>query len=323
MFEESENFFPAKPELVQPEQGSRYGRLLISMVLFFVVLILIVPENYLLAFEIMAILFLHEAGHLIMMKLYGYRSVNMLFIPLFGAMVSGSKNQVSQRQRVLISLMGPLPGIILGCVFLVISGYQIQSEPVILVELGLLLVSINILNLIPLDPLDGGHIIETLFFPSNDQVRMYFTLGSSLLIILGGFYFGFIPLIVIGFLMAFKVRAFQKNKVIHDDLDEMDLNYKKPYSELSDREYWTIRRVFLENNPKIKEIIPEDGTLWENEKLLVEQINQLLRANVIPDLSKAQRFLFLGILLAGIVLPLLLLAGLRPLLEWYIAHVGL
>jgi stage IV sporulation protein FB len=177
MFEESDNLFPSKPELVEQQQGSRYMRLIISMVLFFVVFIIFLPDNYLLAAEIIGILLLHEFGHLLMMKRFGYKSLNMLFIPLLGAMVTGNKIKVSQRQKVLISLMGPLPGIILGCGLF--AWAAVAAPDIYLIELALLLMSINILNLIPLDPLDGGNIIESLFFPSNEKVKMYFTLISS------------------------------------------------------------------------------------------------------------------------------------------------
>lgn len=319
MFEENDNFYPAKPELIQPEQRSRYVRMLFSIVLFFVVFVTLVSENnYLLAAEIVGILLLHESGHLLTMKLYGYKALNMVFIPFLGAMVSGKKLKVSQRQRFWISLMGPFPGILIGCGLFAWTAWG--APDYYLIELALLLISINLFNLIPLDPLDGGNIIETLFFPANDNAKMYFTLGSSILIIGVGVLTGFYPLLIFGFLMAFKVRAYQKNKIIHDDLEELELNYKKEYEELSDREYWTIRRVFLEKNPKIKELIPEDGTIWENEKLIVEQVNQLLRFEVIRDLSFVKKWIFFLIMMTSLILPILLLAKNYELIEWYMNH---
>lgn len=319
MFEENDNFYPAKPELIQPEQRSRYTRIFFSIVLFFVVFVTLVSENnYLLAAEIVGILLLHESGHLLTMKLYGYKALNMVFIPFLGAMVTGQKLKVSQRQKFWISLMGPLPGILIGCGLFLWAA--LVAPNYYLIELALLLISINLFNLIPLDPLDGGNMIETLFFPSNENAKMYFTLGSSILIIAVGVFTSFYPLLIFGFLMAFKVRAYQKNKVIHDDLEQLELNYKKEYNELSDREYWTIRRVFLDKNPKIKELIPEDGTIWENEKLIVEQVNQLLRFEVIKDLSNLKRFFFFIILIASIVLPLVMMAKNYELIDWYMNH---
>ena len=320
MFPENENIFPAKPELVQPESSSKIGRLFISMLLFFVVFITLFSNNYILVAEIIIILLIHELGHLLMMKTFGYKSLNMIFIPFLGAMVTGNKLKVSQRQKVMISLAGPLPGIIIGCVLFIWAIYDVPN--IYVIELALLLMAINILNMIPLDPLDGGNLIEALFFPTNDTVKMYFTLFSSIVMIGIGVYFEFFPIIIFGFLMAFKVRAFQKNKVIHDDLDNLEFDYKKEYKDLSDREYWTLRRVFLENNPRIKDVIPDGEIIWENEKLIVEQVNQILRFEITKDLSAVQKTGFFILLVAAVVLPSWLVISNYELVTWYFENGG-
>jgi stage IV sporulation protein FB len=320
MFPNNENIFPAKPELVQPESGYRLWRLLLSILLFFVVFVTVFSDSYFLVSEIVLILLIHEFGHLLVMKKYGYKSLNMIFIPFLGAMVTGNKMQVSQKQKIWISLMGPLPGIILGCGLFMIS--LAGNANVYIVEFALLLISLNVLNLIPLDPLDGGNIIETLFFPSSDKAKMFFALGSSLVMIFIGVYFQFWPILVFGFLMAFKVRAFQKNKIIHDDLDDMEFDYRKEYKDLTDGEYWTLRRVFLDNNPRIKDVIPEDEPVWENEKLIVEQVNQLLRREIKQDLNVFRKIFFFGLMIAAIALPFVLILGNYSLVEWYLLNVG-
>jgi stage IV sporulation protein FB len=321
MFPNNENIFPAKPELVQPQSGYKLWRLLLSILLFFVVFVTLFSDSYFLVSEIVLVLLIHEFGHLLVMKMYGYKSLNMIFIPFLGAMVTGNKMQVSQKQKIMISLMGPLPGIILGCSLFIIclSG----NANVYLVEFALLLICINVLNLVPLDPLDGGNIMETLFFPSSDKAKMFFALFSSLMMIGIGVYFQFWPIMVFGFLMAFKVRAFQKNKVIHDDLDEMEFDYRKEYKDLTDGEYWTLRRVFLDNNPRIKDVIPEDDPVWENEKLIVEQVNQLLRMEIKRDLNALKKTLFFVLTIAAIVLPFVLIFKNYSLIEWYLLNVGI
>lgn len=320
MFQENENIFPAKPELIQVESGSKVLRLFVSMLLFFLVFILLFSDNYILVSEIVAILLIHEFGHLVTMKAFGYKSLNMIFIPLIGAMVSGNKLKVSQKQKVLISLMGPLPGILIGCGLFM---WAINATPnVYVVEFALLLMSINIMNMIPLDPLDGGNIIESLFFPTRDQIKMYFTLISSLVMIGIGVYFGFFPILIFGFFMAFKVRSFQKNKAIHDDLDSLEFNYKKEYKDLTDSEYWTIRRVFLDNNPKIKAVIPDGEIVWENEKLIVEQVNQILRFELKKDLTIATKSFFFLLVVASITLPFYLVLSNYQVIEMYLKNVG-
>jgi len=320
MFENNDNTFPAKPELIQPESSSKVLRLFMSMVLFFIAFVVLFSDNYLLVSEIIGILLIHEFGHLIAMKIFGYKSLNMIFIPLLGAMVSGNKIKVSQNQKVIISLMGPLPGILIGCALFIWAIYAAPNFHV--VEFALLLMSINILNMIPIDPLDGGNIIETLFFPSRDQVKMYFTLISSFTMIGIGIYFEFFPILIFGFFMAFKVRSFQKIKTIHDELDELKFDYNKEYNDLSDSEYWTIRRVFLDNNPKIKAVIPEGEIVWENEKLIVEQVNQILRFNIKKDLSPFKITLYVLLVITSIVFPIYLVLSNYNVVELYLKNAG-
>lgn len=305
MFETDDHIFPTKPELAVENPRTNWGKTALSMLLFFAVFFLLFADNYLLILEVVSILLIHELGHFIMMKKYGYSSLNILFIPIFGAFVSGNKKSVSQKQKFWISVMGPMPGIIAGSLGLL---YCINSENyLILFEVSLLLLSINVLNLLPLDPLDGGHIVEVLFFPSNNTFKMYFTLISSLLLILIGLYFEMFILVVFGFFMSMKVRGLQKNQRIHENLDEINFNYSKSYSELSNKEYWTIRRIFLENNPKIKDLIPDDFALWENENLIVEQVRQLLTIEIKKDLGVGQKILLFGLFLLLLVVPTVLI----------------
>ena len=67
MFQENENIFPSKPELVQTESGSKLLKLLISMVLFFVVFVTLFSDSYIFVSEIIVVLLLHELGHLLAM----------------------------------------------------------------------------------------------------------------------------------------------------------------------------------------------------------------------------------------------------------------
>jgi stage IV sporulation protein FB len=305
MFEGDDNIFPNKPEVILKDRRSNWAKTILSLFLFVALFLVLFSENYSLIMMVTGILLIHELGHFIMMKKFGYKSVNMLFIPMFGAMVSGDKVKVSQRQKYWISMMGPLPGIILGTIgFIYCINY---NEFGILFELAILLIAINLINLAPIDPLDGGHVIEALFFPSNPQIKLYFTLVSSLALISIGFFTGIYIIMIFGFFMSLKVRGFQKNQRIHENLDEIQLNYKKSYQDLSNKEYWTIRRVFLENNPKIREIIPDNLELWENEKLIVEQIRQLLKGEIKRDLNRTQHIFFSIIFIITILIPSLIL----------------
>ena len=114
---------------------------------------------------IVAIILVHEAGHLIAKKIFGYKDLQLLFIPFIGAAVSGRKDDASQVERAIVALAGPVPSAIVASAYLYAfySGVLgAQSELVIQIAVFTLL--INGFNLIPLVPLDGGQFFTALFF---------------------------------------------------------------------------------------------------------------------------------------------------------------
>ncbi len=321
MYEADESIFPTKPVLKAENSKTKSSKFVLSIVLFLALFLSVFSENYIFVIEVVAILLVHELGHYLMMKYYGYQSMNMIFVPFLGTLSKNETKTISQKHKSIVSLMGPLPGIVLGIGILLYFLSNPENE--LILELSLLLLCINVANLIPIDPLDGGHFVEALYFPNNDQMKMYFTLISSFIVIGLGFYLDFFILMLFGFFMAFKVRGFQKNQKIHDSLEEIDFDYRKPYNALSNKEYWTIRRVFLESNPKIREIIPNEMELWENEKLLVEQIRQLLRAEIKIDLNSAQKILLTILFIALLTIPLVLMYANWPIIETFLFKDGL
>src|SRR5688572_22222963 len=58
---------------------------------------------------LVGVLFVHELGHFLAMRLFKYRNLRMFFIPFFGAAVTGRNYNVPGWKKVVVSLMGPLP----------------------------------------------------------------------------------------------------------------------------------------------------------------------------------------------------------------------
>ena len=69
-----------------------------SIVLFLVSFLFIFTEEVSFVFNLVIVLLIHEMGHFMLMKLFGYKNVRMLFIPLMGAFVQGTKEEYSQKQ---------------------------------------------------------------------------------------------------------------------------------------------------------------------------------------------------------------------------------
>lgn len=128
---------------------------------------------------IIGILILHEFGHWLPMKLFGYKNVTMFFIPGFGAAVSGTKHHAPAWQELIVLLGGPLPGMFAGLAVLVF-GYFNREVPDLALNAAALAVAINAFNLLPILPLDGGRILDLLVFKEVPTLRILFSGISAL-----------------------------------------------------------------------------------------------------------------------------------------------
>lgn len=126
---------------------------------------------------IVGILFFHELGHYVAMKIFGYRNLRMFFIPGFGAAVSGRHYNAPAWKKIVVSLMGPLPGIVVGMGLLVACIFMRND---LLYRIGLFAIIINAFNLLPILPLDGGWVAHAALFSRHPMLDIGFRVLAAL-----------------------------------------------------------------------------------------------------------------------------------------------
>lgn len=116
---------------------------------------------------IFVVVMLHELGHFLAMRAFGYRNVHLLALPLVGGVAIAHDAHPSALRRAWMSLLGPLPGVLIGWALLawMLLGPAPDWTQPWLYALTLTFLFINYLNVLPIPPLDGAHVVEALLPP--------------------------------------------------------------------------------------------------------------------------------------------------------------
>lgn len=191
---------------------------------------------------VLVVLLIHEFGHFFAMKAFNYTNVKLFVLPLLGAYVTGKKSLISQRQMTIVILAGPLPGMIIGFCLLISTIYYANER---LEMLGNIFFVLNLFNLLPFVPLDGGRLLETLFINHNHSIRVVFTIISIVAMAILAIVTKSIIFLIIPVSMVFDLIMEMKNQKIREYLSQENINYTSDYNDLPDTTYWTIRDCIL------------------------------------------------------------------------------
>lgn len=193
----------------QPRVGTRHRLLLGSLLLF----VGLGAWRWSLEFVALltAVLILHELGHFVAMRAFGYRDVRMFFIPLLGAAVTGRRRNVAAWKQVVVSLMGPVPGVVLGAAL--VGVWLVTGETHVFLP-AVLLLAVNGLNLAPVLPLDGGWVVRRLVSARHYLLDVAFVVLAAAALIAFGQWSGDLPFTVIGAVLLLGVRSTWRTGVL-------------------------------------------------------------------------------------------------------------
>ena len=306
------DLYPQKPLIEKVKIESNWGLTFFSLVLFVGTFLFLFKDQIRFVLFLILVLFIHEMGHYVFMKLFKYENVRMLFIPLMGAFVQGSKEKYSQKESFYVISAGPFPGIWIGSALLVFASIYQQEW---MLELSFLFLFLNVINLFPIDPLDGGQLFKLYVNKKRDLFLMLFALFSSMLMIFVGWMIDSYIILAFGFLMGFKVRGFQRSHHLRKILDEKQIPYESTYDDLSNEHYAKIKEVLIEETPALKKFLSmsEDN----NDEFLASHVNSALLAPVSKDAGKAMKITIICLWLLSLTFPVYLLASDVLDFSWY------
>jgi Zn-dependent protease len=138
---------------------------------------------------LVAVLLIHELGHVAAMRAFGYRDLGIFFIPLFGAIATGRKERAAAWQEAVVALMGPAPGLVAAIVGAVAIHHQ-PGHPFVTRVIGMA-VFINGLNLLPFRPFDGGRVASIVLFSNRPRAQVVLGALTALALAVLSFYLRF------------------------------------------------------------------------------------------------------------------------------------
>ncbi|HVT87094.1 MAG TPA: site-2 protease family protein [Chitinophagaceae bacterium] len=313
-----ENNFVYPPKLPADEPKSRTTILLrsiTSLALYLAVGYFFFSSNWMLVLALTGIVLFHEFGHFLAMKLYNYKDLGIFFIPLVGAYASGKKHEVSQLQSVIILLAGPVPGIIVGVVLHYIAPHIAHdySQVYLLSRIAWILIFLNLFNLLPVYPLDGGQLLNRLFLDGSHIIGQIFIVISAGLMIwfaLYGMQRPFYPLLILPVFLLSRLAADVQFDKLTKKIEAEGIDLNSTYEELSDENYWKIRNVLIRQHPSFRNIPEAPPYEYSNKEDQIKNLLQsLLQRTVVQDISVAGKILIALIWIGCFAIPSLIGIG--------------
>jgi len=111
------------------------------------------------ALVIVSMIFLHECGHYFAMKAYGIKTRGIYLIPFVGGAAVGDIMGIDYHKESMIALAGPFVGLLYSLVFVALF-YMFETP--IFAAIAMWGCLMNVFNLFPVNPLDGGRIVKSI-----------------------------------------------------------------------------------------------------------------------------------------------------------------
>ena len=175
--------------------------------------------GWILALVLVVALTIHEFGHLIAFRLIGQPWGKLVFLPFFGALAVPRLAYQTQGQAVFSALMGPgFSALFATAISAALSfGFEIPDW---LVGSGIIIAALNLFNLLPVEPLDGGVALRSVLTRFMGGYARFGLMFIGATTIAASFFFQNILLLVFG---SISILANIKPRVIDHGLKPLSI----------------------------------------------------------------------------------------------------
>ena len=149
-------------------------------------------------------LFIHESGHIWAMKRSGMKTKGIYFLPFLGAVSVPDENFPNFRTEAFVALTGPVWGLGMaaGC-----AAIWVFTQNAFWAVAASWMALINLFNMLPILPLDGGRVIRSVAGSVNNKLQLVSLALGFVVASFGAIYMGLWILVLAFMLGAFDVLA--------------------------------------------------------------------------------------------------------------------
>jgi Zn-dependent protease len=146
----------------------------------------------------------NQLGHSFAMRGFGYRDRSVFFIPFFGSVAAGTKEDATPNQRAFVLLAGPLPGLVAGTVLSLTAARGLPKEH-FLSMLTMNALVLNLIQLLPFPVFTGGQLAQLLLFRRHRLVEFAFRVVMGVALVAAAASFDLWVLAAIGVLSLYRL----------------------------------------------------------------------------------------------------------------------
>lgn len=260
------------------------------------------------AIMVMISLFIHEYGHIWAMKRCGLKTKGIYFIPFIGAAAVTDEMFKSRRDEAYIAIMGPIFGLVLSGVVLII--YMATQNALFAAAAGWMAM-VNLFNLLPITPLDGGRIMKSITFSTNSKLGYTFLATGIVILIILTFWakiiLFFILLIIASLELFFEYKTRNENEIIKRGIKDIDQIFSEDLPVQIKRAIGNIKNILSdereEPSARINKII-SIGEKFDDQTSDVDYDTRMLSHVISPLLRRFDympRMTTKGIIITAIV----------------------
>lgn len=134
--------------------------------------------EFLPALALLVALYIHELGHALAARLQGERNVQIILFPLGGATISRIPRFA--QDSCIKTLCGPLANL-LFCFVITMPYYGGILEQRWILQYSSVIAAVNLVNLLPIAVLDGGHFFGSILCGLSQRVKIFIQVATSLI----------------------------------------------------------------------------------------------------------------------------------------------